>query len=175
MAPSTTRSKLIFFLSLISPILVASQDCVLKACTAYISTVSVCSVSNTDAVRFVSCLCQQPSQFQSYVQDCYTCEQTTGNQTIVNGFGSLLNACGTGMRINLTATSAGTSLETSSVGSNFTFPATRTTPATVSVRATSTPTTSTTSDGSSFGNTIATYLVWGGVIYSSLWWSISNF
>jgi hypothetical protein len=172
MTTSTTRRILILLLSLISSTFVASQDCVLTACTAYISTVSACSVSNTDAVRFVSCLCQQPSQFQSYVQDCYTCEQTTGNQTIVNGFGSLLNACGNGMRINSTTTSAGTSFETSSIGSNFTFAATRTMPATVSVRATSTPTTSATSGGSALLNALGTYLLWGSVISSSLWWSM---
>jgi hypothetical protein len=78
------------------------------------------------------------------------------------------------MRINTTTTSAGTSLETSAVGSNITFPATRTTPATVSVRVTSTPTTSTTSGGSSLVGTVGTYLLWGNVISSSVWWSISN-
>lgn len=114
MYPPKKLGSVILFLSLISQVSIVAQECLLSDCSAFVSTNSVCGVYGTATVNhavLASCLCKQPLQFESYVESCYSCEQTFGNQTIINGFG-LLNLCSTGVPVNATPSVTVTAIPT---------------------------------------------------------------
>ena len=103
-----TFELVLVFLSFAGPLSVLAQTCVATDCTGFISTVEVCSSANPSItitpLAFLSCLCRQPSQFENDVQSCYTCDETLGNQTLLNQLGEVLNLCGYVSSSNATPT-----------------------------------------------------------------------
>ena len=74
-----------------------TEPCLMTACNPYVSSVSTCGSSFSQMVQarqFASCLCRDPSQFNSVLKECYDCASLT-NQTFAAEYADLLNPCPT--------------------------------------------------------------------------------
>ena len=90
--------------------IVAAQNCISADCSVFSSIYYSCDANpgTANPLRFVSCLCEPPGQFEDGLRSCYACEQTLF-QTTIAGFGLLLNVCDTASLGPATTSSIGTS------------------------------------------------------------------
>ena len=88
---------LFLLLPLMSLPAASAQQSAITACRAFLATLSFCSMSShgyTQAQQEYTCVCDQPSQFDSLIQECYDWELASGNQDVASSLAEFFDFCG---------------------------------------------------------------------------------